>query len=494
MNVRLMANVIEGIILIAVAIFIMGKTYSVQKMKTDFSRLVPSFVAFALLLSGAVTPAIADGGIWHYGDDNRMYLAQENAQVAAINYQDGLERMLISVNYNGENVHSVWIFPVPARPSKVGIDVVSSFPSFSGTNPEQTAKSAVGMNLAIGAMTQIYPLVLGIPFLYIQGGMMAQSMNGFGDMLKGVQVWESIEKDGIRTELITTESGDSLYNYLRAQGLFFDRDTISIFNGYIGKDYSFVVSWITSQSAYGDGASPQYYPSPSSIKHPGILITFPTDKIFFPLMPTSVYGSAAIPIRLYVMGFVQPQTFGNLGSYVTTQYYTNSYSSLGGYGGSSGEMQKFFGTSTERSFTKVEILDAPAKYFTDDLWFNRGAPARITLSSGVNSVYAWNPLVVYVIVIAAMSALAGAVTARMLKMDVRRYALIGLSNMLTIIGLWVVVSLTPSGRAVDESYKKRLKEQGFSIVDTQKFRFIPVFSVVFILLSIAAYLAMSFLL
>jgi len=62
---------------------------------------------------------------WDYSD--------ESNQQAFINYEGGLQKMIISVGLGGNNSSgAVWLFPVPAEPNKVAIDVIKSLPKFDG--------------------------------------------------------------------------------------------------------------------------------------------------------------------------------------------------------------------------------------------------------------------------------------------------------------------------------------------------------------------------
>jgi hypothetical protein len=88
------------------------------------------FFLFILLL---MPSAIADGVIWR--PDNWQPLEQ-NEQRAVIAYQDGLEKMIIAVDFRMAYDKAVWIFPVPAKPQGVVIDVVTEFPTFRGKSIE----------------------------------------------------------------------------------------------------------------------------------------------------------------------------------------------------------------------------------------------------------------------------------------------------------------------------------------------------------------------
>jgi len=499
------------------------------------------------------TSVFADGVIWHYYN-NRLQPLEENEQRAAINYQNGIQKMIIDVNFDmGAGDRAVWVFPVPASPDDVVIDVVTEFPSLYGSDPRVQAKSAIGSILVLSTYTQIYPLFLILPFfiwftpfsaLSSTAGMARESIND-------VTVHEHIEKEGITTEIITSLSGDALYNYLVGQGLSIERDAIDVFNDYIGKDYSFVVSWVTSSGgtgyvttgsscsyqscSYSDSQCPGYgwdynnggscieqcdytgsqgctgsphgcfcsgtsgcvcsgggiaggsaYPviSPySSRKQLGIFVTFPTDKIFYPLMPTSIYGSTEIPITIYVLDHVTPEPYDSIRSYVTSDYYISSYTSIG-------DLKSFYGNMETRNmkYTKIEILDAPAKYFKDDLWFSYGAPINVGLATMIYNAINQQPIIAGIIIILIISAMTGALAGYILFRNWRRYALIGLTNIFSIIVLAIVVLSSKSESSLSADLKARLKKEGLSVIDKKKYSFIPLYSILYLAMCLAVYL------
>jgi len=507
------------------------------------------------------TSVLADGVIWRpYNND--LQPLEEYEQRAAINYQDGIEKMIIDVNFDiGAGDRAVWVFPVPASPDDVVIDVVTEFPTLYGTDPKQQAKSAISGILALSTYTQIYPLFLFLPFLFF-GSWFAGTSPALGvarETTSGVTVHEHIEKQGITTEIITSLTGDGLYNYLVNKGLSIQRSSISIFDDYIGEDYSFVVSWVTSPSGttttttgsscsyqscsyshsgcpgygwdYNNGGScieqcdytgaqgcsgyPHgcfcsgttgcvcsgggvaggssstvtsypYYPY-TSRKQLGIYVTFPTDKIYYPLMPTSAYGSTEIPITIYVLDHVTPESPDNIRSYVTSNYFVSSsyYSTT-----STDELKSFFGNMDMRNmrYTQIEILDAPAKYFKDDLWFHYGAPVNVGLATLIYTAINQQPLISGIIIILIISAIAGAIAGFIMFKNWKRYALIGLTNIFTIIALALVVLFTKSETNVSTDLKAKLKKEGLSVIDKKKYLFIPLYSILYLGVTFAIFL------
>jgi len=95
-----------------------------------------SLVLVLFILSSFVfiSPVSADGGIVIYDPDMfRWELQDMDQQLCAINYENGFENMLLSVDVSdlhGEK--AVWIFPVPAKPDKTVIDIIKGFPRLWG--------------------------------------------------------------------------------------------------------------------------------------------------------------------------------------------------------------------------------------------------------------------------------------------------------------------------------------------------------------------------
>ena len=512
------------------------------------------FVAFALIfLLMFPSSALADGVIWRYYN-NILQPLEENEQRAAINYQNGIQKMIIDVNFDmGAGDRAVWVFPVPADPDDVVIDVVTEFPNLYGSDPRVQAKSAIGSVLALSVYTQIYPLFFILPFFIGFAPFSASSAMGMArEDINDVTVHEHIEKQGITTEIITSLSGDGLYNYLVSQGLSIERDAINIFDDYIGKDYSFVVSWVTSSggTGYATGSSCSYqscsysdsqcsgygwdynnggscieqcdysgsqgctgsphgcfcsgtygcacsgggiaggsaypvtYPY-NSRKQLGIYVTFPTDKIFYPLMPTSIYGSTEIPITLYVLDHVTPEPYDNIKSYVTSNYYVSN-----SYYYTSDELKSFYGNMDTKNmkYTKIEILDAPAKYFKDDLWFSYGAPINVGLATMIYNAINQQPIITGILIILIISAITGALAGYILFRNWKRYALIGLTNIFSIIVLAIVVLFSKSESNLSSDLKARLKKEGFSVIDKKKYSFIPLYSILYLAMCLAVYL------
>ena len=172
--------------------------------------LVSCLIAFLTLFSLAPESVFADGLAIKYSD--RWDYSDETNQQAFINYEHGVQKMIISVGLDDENSEGVvWLFPVPADPSKVVIDVVKSLPQLSGEEISQKAKSNLDGITQSLLLTQIYTAVVVIPNT-------GRFLGGEG-ITGDVTVYEHLEKEGITSEIITAKTATGLYDYLRSKGL-----------------------------------------------------------------------------------------------------------------------------------------------------------------------------------------------------------------------------------------------------------------------------------
>jgi len=265
-------------------------------------------VIMFLLFTFLPLPTRADG-FAIYTDRTYFALHDETTQVAAINYENGREKLLLAVKLDKLMDNSVvWIVPVPADASKVKINIFQEFPEFSGEDillVAEESKEVVRHTALIIASTQIWTY----PFLA------AIMMSQIGHFLPpGVEVHAHVEKEGIVTEVITAETATGLYQYLEGKNVTIPPGSIPVLNEYIGQNYAFVTSWVKSIHAEDKAITP------------AIFVEFPTDKLYYPLKPTSVYGEKQIPVLLYVIGCVSPNLYPDIENFTEYRYFLGSIS------------------------------------------------------------------------------------------------------------------------------------------------------------------------
>lgn len=380
--------------------------------------------------------------------------------------------------------------------------------------------------------TQFYT----VPFVSLPGARNSKNLtkNTIGAISEGantstepdVVVHEHLEKEGISSEIITAKTTSSLYEYLKSKGLNIENDSIPALQSYLGKDYSFVVSWMSPQienisfediknnlMTYYVYRSPEFtflinslekkYPEfkkanspvgylksqqgahvfqelaqaiqndpsivvgiPSDfnfgedlINQKGILVTFPTEKIYFPLLPTSVYGSKIVPATIRVFGHVSPVIFQDIKSYTKTEYLITGPTYF------ANDLKNFYNKHNKNiEYTKIEI-NAPSKFFTDDLWMHNYAPKEVQYPVFIANY----PIVVTIILFLVSSIIAGILAGMILFRDLRKnllkLTLIGVSNCLTILSLLVVTIFVGTKNNIENesihSLLAELKQKGY---------------------------------
>lgn len=408
-------------------------------MRKIFSLIALSLIAFFTVFFVMSKPVLADGMIIEPGPySDRWDYSDEKNQQAFINYDNGLQKMVISVGFDAKNSQdAVWLFPVPSDPNKVAIDVVTSLPRFGGEDISLKAKSSLADARSSIQMTQIY----SIPFLDFRRlslnsslgseGATSTSKSADNGIEPDVVVYEHIEKEGISSEIITAKTANGLFDYLKAKGLKIESGSIPVLDNYIGKEYSFIASWISAPEIV---VSADYQSAQR-----GVFVTFPTNDIFFPLLPTSVYGSKTVPATIRIMGYVTPKVFQDIKSFTTTSYFMNGSDWYGPE-----DLRTFYGEKYyDINYTKIDI-NAPSKYLTQDLWISNSAPIKTYFSSFVINYPTAITIILLVIGSILTGILAGWICFKDLRKNIVKLGLIGLSNCLSIIGLIITTALISS--------------------------------------------------
>jgi len=454
------------------------------------------FSIFLIIL--LLCPAVLADGMVHIYDRDMWNLASENQQLAAINYKDGFENMLISIGLN-DDIHgekAVWMFPVPANPDDVVIDILKGFPLLQGKDIDTVYNTAVGVSGLFMAGYSTFPLgsLVALPFIFV-GQMRTFSsgakMEAASAELNGVTVYETINKMGLTTELITAKSQSSLTQYLQNKGLDLPENSKEVLNYYVGKNYSFVVSYISNFEQFKNESRMNSY-SYRGIPL-GVFVKFPTDKIYFPLKPTSVYESQQIPILIYVMGHVTPELYPKIKSLTEITYYKEDYFYP------SSALAPFFNIQNDDSsspnnveYTKIKIT-APSKYFADDLWIKNSAPASVGFKNFFATYAVVFRIILFIVLSMLASLLAGLVSFRKEPVPKKRLMLHGLWNCLTSIG-FIIATVFMKTREIDPRIQAELKARGLDVAsrDKRKILYVFLFYVFFIALVITSSLLLVY--
>ena len=421
------------------------------------------FLAFFLTTASLFSKSVLADGMMIAPDPyfERWDYSNETEQKAFINYDKGMQKMIISVGFEEENSSGlVWLFPVPADPSKTVIDVVKSFPELDGEEISGKAKTELNKTREFLLMTQVY----SIPFVRLYGAIFGTKLSGINNLgdtgmmgakslgeeaIVDVEVYEHLEKEGIISEVITAKTSGGLYAYLKNKGLKIETDSIPVLDNYIGKDFSFVVSWISTVENDLD-----VYNKTKNRK--GVFVAFPTDDIYFPLLPTSVYGSKIVPATIRVIGHVSPKIFEYIKSYTKVDYYVDDYAYFFG-------LENFYdGQKENMKYTKIEIK-APSKFLTDDLWIKKQAPIKTYFSTFMSRHIVTGGMFLLMLSSVITGILAGMMFFKDLRKNPVRLALIGLSNFFTIFGLLAIIGFvrTKDEDSIAEPLLAEIKRRGY---------------------------------
>lgn len=407
-------------------------------------------------------------------------LSTEESQVCFITHQLGEQRMILSVVLSAEAEELVWIFPVPADPDEVEIDIVEELPEIKGINVDDTARKVVKMALDIVRACVYVPLPEDYPHprdSYALGGALVSKISP-----DEVVIYEQVNKLGLSTVLVSTRTVDALNGYLEANDVHLPEESLPIINEYIGEDYCFVVSYATPIDQN------------QSEKTIGVQVGFPSDKPYFPLKLTSVYGDMMIPITIYIKNHMIPELYAGIKGYCDADYFIKARLI---------NPRKIVGFidnlyyQRDLEFTKVTI-DAESHWFKEDLWFHRGRPWSYNLARLILS----NQLAIRILIgftLFGLSSLLSALLVMGRKIPKTRFFLLGELNFLTLLflcfGYLLVTARDRKGKGRPVYIKEPQSEGSYHAIaegmipDKRVIAYIPLF--VFILLTSAYILQLA---
>lgn len=384
--------------------------------------------------------AIFADGCLHIYDSETWHLSPEEMQYCFINHREGYQTMLLTIQLEGnlEGEQGVWIFPVPAAPEKSTIGRVRHFPRLRGYDVVEQARTAIDDSFDLVRLTQLYPLL----FYFNKG----KSAGGDLTDREGVTVYQSIEDSGMTTELISVSDPAALNRYVADKGLHLPDKSMAVLEEYIGKDYAFVITWISDLSRFGK----ENKHSRKNGTLPGVLIRFPSERIFFPLRPTSVYGSLKVPAMIYVLGHVTPELYTGIAEsseilYGRTREFLAAEELaplLDGFELTPTRYQTPAGEETgydlpSTPYTRLTLYPE-SRNLTADLWMDHTVPKQVTRAEALERLSLPIALGTLVLCSCLASLLSGLIFFRKSGLSPGRLLLLGLANLLTLIGFTAV--------------------------------------------------------
>ena len=410
-------------------------------------QYIAVFLIFVLLI-----PTVAADGMTFRGDTQLFNLQPEKEQAGAIFYENGYENMLLSVSldWNTTGNRSVWIFPVPAAPEDISIDMLKGYPYLHGKWLEEEYYDTILQTIGTGAAYALFPFSgpsVSVYFMPRHGGPLS------ADIQQDIQVYQHVEKMGLTSELVTAENADAIERYLSGKGIVLPDGSKEILNEYSGKKYSFVITSVSNVTEFrSQFRGIQYHYATSEMADMlSVFVRFPTERAYFPLKLTSAYGTRIIPVTITVNGWVTPIVpdtiragesirtgdlwFTRAGT-VTTYFKQGSDSWDAKTEYIYPELRKFTNGREliPAIYTKVRIY-TPSSNFTDDLWFENNPPVDVTIKDMIIQNKVLLGILIYLILSMLASLIAGLIVFRSGPVSKIWLIIHGLWNCATVIGL-----------------------------------------------------------
>ena len=261
--------------------------------------LVLPLIALVLVFS---PDTLADGVAYLVGEDlDYIGPLWQRQQRALLSHDGGIERLLIGIDIRLEedNSGALWLFPVPGTLETVEIDLTDRFPVMRGMDPMEKARSRISESLATETALVLNPLLGAMLFLF----------PATHRAREGVIEHAAIEKYGLRTEAITADSLEALGTCLSEKGLKIPQEELALFEPYLNDKYVLIATRVLSKEELR-ASFPQeetWRLKGSRRRWPGVYVTFPAQKAFYPMRPTSGYGDDTMWVTIVTIGHVEPE-------------------------------------------------------------------------------------------------------------------------------------------------------------------------------------------
>ncbi len=437
---------------------------------------------YVVLLLLLLIPAVyGDGCVFRPPPDmgQPWLLGDEEQQFAAIKYDKGIQELLIGIDTGDSYNEAVWLFPIPGNPENIDIDILKGFPQFMGEDIEVGLKEILIAPYASFAASQLWP----IPFTLLSriGGF--SKMADFASIQGGAEVHQSVTRRGLTLELVTAKNIVEFEEYLASKDLILPTELSPVLKSeYLGEDYSFVVGFITDIKEFNEDnvVARGYRRDGYNQFKVGAYVKFPTEKMFFPLKPTSVYGNKKVPAAIYVIGYVSPELFPGLEEEVTYRkgrvtfdlelerffsdeeytlndhireyYFDENYKRM-----ETRDVTVGFASSVE--YTRI-LINGKSNAYVNDLYIEDKVPAKISYFNFLRRNTGLIAIIIFAISSCLASFIAGSIYYKSQKKSLLFY--LGLFNFATLFGYGFASSSFIKSRKNELPYNIKDKETYFS--------------------------------
>jgi len=434
-------------------------------LKKDFFKNY--WLSMILFFSFICVPVLGDGIAFKGNDYHSLMPISEKEQRAVIIYNNGIEKLLIAVSLELESEDkALWIFPLPSDPNKIKTEVVDSFPNFTGENPHNQVKELINRAFNIALSTQIYTMPFS--FMLFREGAKYTSLG----TSESIIIHNQIDKWGIHSETVSAKSVEALEKYLETKEVNIDSNQMQVFEGYLSQNYALVIAWISSKQELMQNF-PEYKADNEMKKGdksrwPCLFVEFPVKKAFYPLVPTNGSENEYTMVHILVKGMVEPDAdIFYFRHRLFPEYYTQK-----GLPENTPDVLKE-DLSNDRMFYTAIHFNLRGGEPVDDLWLDPCRRKDIIYADRIAS-FGENKIIFFVftaIIILFLSYLCAGFAGLLLFGKWRGYSVIGLWNILTLIGVYLGTKII-KGKAGD-----RLKD---SDRFPGRWMFIVVFSILYL--------------
>ena len=397
------------------------------------------FLALALTLSPSL--ATADGFAF-----SNMDYAREKYQNALIKYKDGMEHLLLNVGVEGHEKEGVaWVVPIPAPPEEVSVKILEYIPFVLGSEITGNGRRGLLDASMLASLTQIYPILLtaAIPAFLGQRSAKMDDVSRSGSFT----VHTETEAFGLTSTVVTTSSIDGFRAFLKSRSLIEQPEMSEALAPYIGKNFSLICSWLSPETAVDTDRRNHL--------NMGLLVSFPSNNVFYPLIPTGVYKEDAVETHIRIMGLISPELPEGLSGYSEIGHYKGRIL----FYGDVDTLLPFAEDSEGFMYTHIR-LKAPGSALIEDISFEPRPSASAAFISSYSNLINEHIGLVATFMISLASALAaifaGTATAPNLRTRKGRaiLALYGQFNFLSLVGIFLFIDLLRPDQLPKEIQKK----------------------------------------
>ena len=438
-------------------------------MKKIFNKLVFSF--FALLIFTKPISDIEASALLLEAGPNRNFNSYDFQKSAYVNYQNGVESLILTLEKTNPNSDLVWIIPIPAKSNEIKtFNNLKYKPAiYDGIKLEDKTKPMIITQMVILSISEFIP-TLTLPTLI---GLLPETFEDFiieqiwlitkdflGSDFQALPITnfsiEEIDNSGITTEVIEATSEDDLKQYLLENNIIIDNNKLKPLRDYYQKGFSFVITKINKDEPSLDFSNKQI--------NRAIMIKFPNDKIFFPITKTSDGFSDKSSELINVIGLKnlngnikegEITTFKKLFVTINPEAFTKDFSNE----------VNLFKISDYAYFTLIGFKmdrDSNEDIYLDPVYSVGGELSKFLIENTAFSIFfIWIFFSIISSVIASFICFKEARSKKIVK-----FAFLGLANLLSFWGLAFVTALlkTKKVQGNDNKYIRADKRKIFYLI------------------------------